>query len=233
MQFKPRYSIYLESDKEAEFIVRPDISEWYGAPWPSLDMPDDAPVVYFTINLVSNNDVLISNNITVGGDDKVLAFDVTQLEPQLEPYEVVLFAADEEGDWTTTARSEIYYLPEKETGSVTKLDNLVGGMLFRNSATDGKFKPLLPYGFFGSCDNFLCEDDSVEAITAYRELGLNGMVPLTTVFDSRKELELMGDLDLKFMYDLRGIYKNLTEVRRHISAIRDFDAIYAYWGADE
>jgi hypothetical protein len=59
------------------------------------------------------------------------------------------------------------------------------------------------------------------------------MVPLTPIWSSREEFEYMDKIDLKFMYDLRSYYKNLTEVQGQVSAIKDFESLYAYWGSDE
>ncbi|KAL3957513.1 hypothetical protein ACCO45_008091 [Purpureocillium lilacinum] len=233
IQFKPRYSIYLESDKQAEFVVNAGVSKWRGQPWPGLDAPDTAPKVVFTINLVSNNDVLVSDTLKVGSEQKVFAFNLTGLKPSFDPYQVVLFGATESGAPNVTATSEFLLLPEKTTGSVTKLDNLNGGMLFRSAATGHKFEPFLPYGFYASCDNFLCDKDNIRKIKAYHDLGLNSMVSLTTIFNSRQAYEYLDSLDLRFMYDLRGYYKNLTAVREQVAAIKDFDAIYSYWGSDE
>lgn len=233
MQFAPRYNIYIEGETEAEFVVHAHISKWHGEPWPNLDSPDDAPVVYFTVNLVSNNDVIISNNITVGTTDKVLNFTLADFEPSFDPYEVVLFGATENGAPTVSATSELFFLPKKEGGSVTRLDNLNGGLWHRNAASGGEFVPVMPYGFYASCDHFLCEDDAIEAVQAYHDRGLTGMIPLTTIWDSRDVFEFMDELDLKYMYDLRHYYQNLTETAAQVSAIKDFDGLYAYWGADE
>lgn len=233
MQFAPRYNIYLEGETEAEFVVHAHISKWHGEPWPSLDSPADAPVVHFTINLVSNNDVLISNNITVGTTDRVLKFTLAGLEPSFDPYDVVLFGATADGAPEVTATSELFFLPAKEGGSVTRLDNLNGGLWHRNAASGGEFVPVMPYGFYASCDHFLCEDNAIEAVQAYHDRGLTGMIPLTTIWDSKDVFEFMDELDLKYMYDLRHYYQNLTETAAQVSAIKDFDGLYAYWGADE
>ncbi|OAQ64634.1 glycoside hydrolase subgroup catalytic core protein [Pochonia chlamydosporia 170] len=233
IQFKPRYSIYLESEKQAEFVVNAGISKWHGQTWPNLSTPDTAPQVVFTINLVSNNDVLISNRVNVSTTGNVYAFNLTSLKPRFDPYKVVLFGATENGASNVSATSELMFLPEKKTGSVAKLDNLNGGFLFRSPATKNKFEPFLPYGYYASCDNFLCDKDYVKKVKAYKDLGLNSMVSLTTVQKSRATYEYMDTLDLRYMYDLRGSYKNLTAVKEQVSVIRDFEGIYSYWGADE
>ena len=233
VQLKPRHSIYLSSEPEGEFIVNAAVSKWYGTNWPGLDAPKKAPPVVFTINLVSNNDVLVSNNVSVDTQGNLFKFNFTSVKPQLEPYKVVLFGATESGAPNVTASSEFYYLPEKTSGSVTKLDNLHGGMLFRNKATNGKFEPLLPYGFYAGCDNFLCDKDNMKKIKGYTDLGLNGMVPLTPIFNSKPAFEYMDTLDIHYMYDLRGYFQNLTSVRDQVTAIKDFENIYSYWGTDE
>lgn len=233
VQFKPRYSLYLEGEKEAEFVVNAAVSKWRGVRWPKLDTPEDAPPVVFTINLAKDNSVLVSRNVSVDTHDNLFTFNLTGLKPSMEPYEVVLFGATESGAPNVTATSELLYLPEKKTGSVTKLDNLNGGFLFRNSKTDGKFEPLLPYGFYALCDRFLCADGSKDKIKHYQDLGLTGMVSLSSVFKSRTEYEYMDSLDLKYQYDLRDYFRNVTEVERQVAAIKDFDSLYAYWGVDE
>jgi len=163
----------------------------------------------------------------------LFSFNLKQLKPSLKPYEVVLFGATESGEPNITAKSELWYLPEKATGSVTKLDNLNGGIFFRNSKTNGVFQPLLPYGFYSSYDGFLGTSDNITRIQSYQDLGLNGMIPLTRIFDSRPAFEYLDKIDLKFMYDLRSYYKNLTAVREQVAAIKDFDSIFSYWNSDE
>jgi hypothetical protein len=225
--------LYLESETQAQFVVNAAISKWFGESWPSLDAPGEAPEVKFTITVSSSEQTLVSDSIAVGSDNQLFEFSLADLEPRLEPYTLNLQGTSEDGESTVSATTDMFYLPEKETGSVTKLDNLNGGMQFRSSKTDGSFVPLLPYGFFGSCDNFLCEDNGIEMVQSYFDLGHNGMIPLTTVFDSRPVFEFMDELGLNYMYDLRSIYQNLTEVERQVSEIREFDALFGYWGSDE
>ncbi|QPG96809.1 hypothetical protein C2857_005306 [Epichloe festucae Fl1] len=213
IQLKPRYSIYLESEKQADFIVNANLSRWHGQKWSRLTGPSPPPVV-FTIKLVSSNDVLVSSRVNVGTAGTLFAFNLTRLRPRFEPYQVVLFGATPDGASNVTATSEVVFLPEKKTGSVTKLDNLHGGILFRSAATGGVFEPFLPIGYYASCDGFLCDRDYASK-------------------DSRGVYSYMDGLGLRYMYDLRGSYKNLSAVREQVSEIRDFDGLYSYWGADE
>ncbi|KJZ75032.1 hypothetical protein HIM_05518 [Hirsutella minnesotensis 3608] len=233
LQLKSRYSIYLESDQSAEFVVKADISKWRGQAWPGLTGPAKPSSVRFTIRLEADGRVLVSDELDVGSGPKLFSFNLAGLKPRLDGYKVLLSGTSQAGSAKVFATSELFVLSEKTTGSVTKLDNLNGGMLFRSRATGGKFEPFVPYGFYAACDNFLCDKDNMTKIKAYHDLGMNSMVSLTTIRDSKPAYKYLDSLDLRFMYDLRSYYKNLTAVREQVSAIKDFDAIYSYWGSDE
>lgn len=232
VQFKSRFSIYLEGEATGEFVVNAETSSWYGNSWPNLTS-GAAPRLWFNINLVSSNEILVESSVAPNTTGNVFSFSLEGLKPSLKPYEVVLFGAAEPGEPNITATAELWYLPQKTSGSVSRLDQLNGGIWFRNSKTGKAFVPILPYGFYASYDGFLRLPDRNERIKRYRDLGLTGMVPLTTVWDSRPAFEYMGEIGLKFMYDLRSYYKNLTAVRDQVTAIKDFDTLYAYWGSDE
>ena len=107
----PRYNIYLESETEGELVVNAGISKWYGLPWPKTNTPDEAPPVVFSINLVYNNDVLVSNNVSVGTTGNVFSFNFTNIKPSFDPYKVVLFGATPFGH-----RRERILLPARENG---------------------------------------------------------------------------------------------------------------------
>ncbi|KAG6112627.1 hypothetical protein E4U14_001984 [Claviceps sp. LM454 group G7] len=245
VQFKPRYSIYLAGGQLAEFIVKANPSPWRGQKWPNLNKASlsPPPPLFFNISLFSNKRVLVSDRLDISSSSStsstpghgVFAFNLSQydLTPRFEPYQVVLTGADPSGTYHISATSELVFLPDKKTGSITRLDHLNGGILFRSAATNHMFEPFLPFGYYASCDRFLCDKDYVAKVKAYQALGMNSMVSLTTVQDSGPVYKLMDGLDMRYMYDLREWYKNLTAVREQVSVIRDFEGLYSYWGADE
>ncbi|KAK5662966.1 hypothetical protein OQA88_6378 [Cercophora sp. LCS_1] len=231
VQFQPRYSLYLESEKYGEFIVNAAFSQYHGTVWPNATSPR-ANKFIFSINLVENDDPLVQNMVTVNTTSNIFRFDLSQLTPSLEPIKLVLYGAPEGGNpaWTTTA--SFFYLPEKKSGSVTRIDNLNGGLWFRNAASNQTFEPLLAYGFYSSYDGFLRNKNNSE-IQHYADLGLNAITPLTIYDDSAAEFAFMDQINLRFMYNLRERYKNLTEVHENVLAARDAESIFAYWSADE
>ncbi len=130
VQFKPRYSLYLAGESQGEFVVNAELSQYFGQPWTNASAGPSNRFV-FSINLVENDDILVENKITAGDTGKLFSFDLSRLTPSLKPIHVVLYGAPEGGTPTWTATSEILYLPDKKKGSVTRLDNLYGGMHFQ------------------------------------------------------------------------------------------------------
>lgn len=231
VQFSPRFSLYLDSEDKGEFIVNAAFSQYHGKAWPSANT-SRADKFIFSINEVGSGDPLVQNLVTINSTENIFSFDLSLLKASLEPIQLVLYGAPEGGDPTWTATSSVFYLPEKQNGSVTRIDNLNGGLWFRNSASKQKFEPLLAYGFYSSYDGFLRNKNNSE-IQHYADLGLNAITPLTIYNDSAAEFAYMDRINLKFMYNLRERYKNLTEVHDNVMAARDAEAIFAYWSADE
>lgn len=237
LQVKPRHSLYLTSDKQGEIIVNAAFSQYHGTPWNKSNStvtptPDRSDWLVFSVHLVENDDVIVANKVMVNTTGNIFAFELSRLKPSLQPIQLILYGAPERGNPTWTATTSVYYLPEKKNGSVTKLDNLNGGMWFRNAASGGQFKPLLAYGFYSSYDGFL-GNNSTREIQRYADLGLNAITPLTIYRDSAAAFSYMDNIDLKFMYNLREGYKNLTYVREQVTAARNAEAVFAYWSADE
>lgn len=51
----------------------------------------------FSINLASDDILLVQNRVTVNTIGNLFRFDLTQLTPRLEPYEAVIYGAAEGG----------------------------------------------------------------------------------------------------------------------------------------
>lgn len=240
MQFKPRYSLYLDNEVQGEFIINAPLSQFFGQAWPSAtgENPDH---LVFTIALASSGLPLVKSQVKVNSTGTLFPFPLSLLTPSTSPIPVVLTGGPAGGSSTVTitTNTTLLYLPAKtspSSGSVTRIDNLVGGLFHSNAASGRAFRPLFPYGFYASFDGFLANvtRSNTSAIDAYAALGLNAMTPLT-VFSAggAPALDHMDEIDLAFMYDLRDDYKNLTYVREQGVAARGSPALFAYWSADE
>lgn len=239
LQFKPRYSLYIEGETKASFVINAGLSQWYGSPWTN-STSDGGTVkpfdtLYLSINLVSSDAPLVENSMAVNATGVEFEFDLSGFTPSTTPYDVVLFGASEFGDKTYTATGSFLYLPDNPSGSVTKIDNLKGGLLFKNAQTGNTFEPFLPYGYYGlynGSNSTVVSDDFVHNYTSNGQ-GLNGIISLAGFDDSNPVYDSMDQFGLRFMYDLRGSYENLSLVEEHVNTVKHHSSIFAYWTADE
>ncbi|KAK3902920.1 hypothetical protein C8A05DRAFT_15083 [Staphylotrichum tortipilum] len=232
---QPRYSLYLEDEDYGEFIVDAELSQYHGTPWPNAASSFPSPnKLVFSINIADTTDPLVQNTLVVNTTGNLIRFPLSLLKPaRLEPIEVVLYGAPEGGTPTWTANTTLLYLPTKPAGSITRVDNLHGGLHFRSAATNHAFTPFFPYGFFASYDGFLRENDPA-LVDRYAALGLTAMVPLTTFPEAPAILNhISQNTSIRILYNLRDIYRNLTAVRANILAARDTPGLFGYWSADE
>ncbi|KAI1856618.1 hypothetical protein JX265_011577 [Neoarthrinium moseri] len=239
VQFKPRYNIYVDGESTGSFVINAALSPWYGSPWTNStsDGGSTKPFnrLYFSINLVSDDRPLIENSIEVNTTGFEVNFDLSGFTPSTTPYGVVLYGASEFGDKTYNATSSFLYLPENPSGSVTKIDNLKGSLLFKNVNTDNQFQPLLPYGYYGlynGSNSSAVSDDFVRNYTNGGQ-GLNAIIALAGFDDLNPVYDSMDHQSLPFMYDLRGSYENLSIVEQHVNTVKHHTSLFAYWTADE
>ena len=212
-------------------MVNAALSPWYGVALPDLTEP--SAKLDFAIKLDATGATLLKDSVAINSTGSLFRFDLSGLKTSLDAYNVTLSGTLRGHNSTYTATSQLSYLPEKTKGSVTKLDNAFGGMLFRNAKTGGKFVPLFPYGYYASHDGFLGAADAEARIRQYAGYGLTAMTPLTHYPESAAVFAYMDALDLRYQYDLREGYKNLTWVAENIRAARDNEGLYSIWNADE
>ncbi|KAF7539144.1 hypothetical protein G7054_g2309 [Neopestalotiopsis clavispora] len=239
VQFKPRYSVYLDGESSGAFVVNAALSPWYGLPWSNATSKENSTkpfnTLFFSISLVSDGLVLVQDSIPINATGKEYQFDLSSIAPSTAPYEVVLGGSSEYGDWHYNATSTLLYLPDNPGGSATKIDNLKGGLLFKSPDTGNTFEPLLPYGYYGlynGSNSTEAADDFVRNYTSNSQ-GLNAIISLAGFDDANPVYNSMDQQKLRFMYDLRNSYQNLTIVEQHVNTIKNHTSIFAYWTADE
>ncbi|OKL57925.1 hypothetical protein UA08_06437 [Talaromyces atroroseus] len=237
VQVEPRYNIYVSSEKTGSFIVDAALSQYHGQPYhQDIQVPGLASQLftdlYFTITVESTGQVLVANAVTVNTTDNLFDFDISLLEPRFDAYDIKLYGLSLDGLQVYTATTQLYYLPDKLTGSVTKIDNLNGGLLFKNNATNFEFVPFFAFGFYTNYGGYL--ELSLENVKAYYDLGYTAIHPipsfsanLTTILDYLDELNLL------FQYDMRGTYTNLTSVAEQVTMVKDYSSLLVYYTADE
>ncbi|KIH92810.1 hypothetical protein SPBR_02505 [Sporothrix brasiliensis 5110] len=285
VQVTPRYSLYLDSEAQGEFVVRTTLSPYFGLELPSAPSSDGTGVdanrlLNFTISLDSQEDSdsdttgtnsIKASNVLVRGavrfnfsgvttQDTIVPFNLTAasaslgggpLNTSFAPQNVTLtgWVASPNGSSNVTyvaKSSNLFYLPDNTTGSVSRLDNAYGGFMFRgargqstgNTSDSAGFRPYFPYGYYASYDGFLtgATDNASAAATIdpYAAFGLNAMTPLTQYPQSAAAFAYMADhTGLGIQFDLREGYTNQSWVAEQVTAARDNAALFSYWSADE
>lgn len=243
--FKPRHSIYLEGESKGSFVVNAALSPWFGGPWVNSttdggSASEPFTELFFSISLGSAGNVIsppfVESTIPINTTGASFDFDLSFFEPSTEPYEVLLSGSSRYGDQNYMVTSSFRYLPDiAPDGSATKIDNLNGGVLFRSPQTDGAFVPLFPYGFYGLYNGSNSTSESDRFVSEYSSdgNGLNAIVSLAGFADTNPVYDSMDASTMRFMFDLRGSYKNLTEVEQRVNTIKHHSSLFAYWTADE
>ncbi|KAI1496471.1 hypothetical protein F5X99DRAFT_71665 [Biscogniauxia marginata] len=232
LRITPRYSIYVASEETAEFIVDAAISFIHGTPYySSLYGVDASDSLEFRIE--TEGITLTSGKVAVNTTDSLVKFDVAQLAPKLTAYQVNISATATSGNNSYSASTELFYLPEKTTGSVVKVDNLYGSLLYRNDFTDGAFEPVFPFGFYADYSGYL--NISNANVEAYADKGFTAINPVAAFTDGdlTHTIDKMDELNLLFQYDMRGSFMNLSSVAEQVPLVKDHPSLLTWYTADE
>ncbi|RYP77407.1 hypothetical protein DL771_001202 [Monosporascus sp. 5C6A] len=241
VQLATRHSIYVAGEEWGSFVVSAALSPWHGDPYENRTSDGVATRPFdrlrFSVHLVDDDATpLVQDFVDVNATGAEYGFSLEGLNPRYEPYEVVFFGASEFGDWNYTATAEVQYLPAiRAGGSATKIDRLTGSLLFRAEDEGEGWAPLLPYGYYGlynGSNDTAAADEFVRDYTS-DGTGLNAIVALAGFADTNPVYDSMDTRNLRYMFDLRGSYQNLTEVERRVNTIKHRKSLFAYWTADE
>lgn len=231
----PRHSIYVSNEKRGDFLVYAILSYTHGEFWPNSDAHSlSVDKLTLDIKVDELNLSLGSGQVPVNSTANFIEVDFENLEPRMEPYEISVRGESHiYPNAFVSARSQLSYLPAKRNGSMVKVDNLHGGLLVANNATNFAFEPLLPFGFYTGCSQYL--NFSSDNVLAYRNLGLTAINP-GCAFDGDDLNFLFDWLDeynLWYQYNMRWSYTNLTWVKEQIPHVKDRSNLLSWYTADE
>lgn len=229
LSLTPRYSIYVDTDFCASFIVDAAISRIHGTSFANAYNPQTLSI---TVTEDSSKTTLVRGTAKVGSTGNLYRFRLGRLKPRLQPYSVTLTAKANRNGQIFTTSTELFYLPAKRTGSMVKIDNLNGGMLFANSVNKFKFQPILPFGFYTSCSGFLTGRSNV---TLYKNLGLTAINPVCALPDGGLEnmFDWLDDANIPYQYDMRGYFYNMSSLEAQVPQMKDRSGLLSWYTADE
>lgn len=164
LSIRPRTNLYLASEKYGSFIIDAPISFMHGAAYTNASFNKDTnttsvfTTLFIDVLVVESGLDLISGvNVTVNTTNNELGFSLSGLTPRFEPYEIVITGASGDGARFYSSTTQLYYVPERtDGGSVTKVDNLYGGLLVQDYLKNSTaWAPLFPYTYYTSWDGWL------------------------------------------------------------------------------
>lgn len=241
LRVSPRHSIYVGSEDKGELIVDAALSRIHGETFhscrgPKCSSPGGGKHEKLTVLVEADGVQLVKDVVDLGSSDNLLSFDLSTLEPREKAYSLKLTATREKPGKDKskyTATSKLFYLPDKQDGSVVKIDFLYGALLVRNDKSDGKFAPFFSYGFYNNYSGHL--NVSVENIEAYIDAGYTAAHPvpggeldaMTWLFDNMDRLGLMSQ------FDMRHTWKNQSALEWQVERVRDRSALLTWYTGDE
>lgn len=218
----------------------PDSKPWTPpAGWPG---PYETPPNYnLTVSVLVDGSVLASGIVNAvpspddngfAGWDHKLPFDLSKLQPRKEHYELDCRGVMSDGQ-AFLAKSNLTYLPEPSSGSVTKMNLQTGALLVQEPAGQGQFKPIFPIGFYTQFDKYLT---NITVLSKIKEEGFNIVHPIPpfsnlTALDA--VLDEMERLGLYLMYDMRWTYRNDSQVTAEVNRIKSRKNLLLWYTADE
>jgi hypothetical protein len=244
LQVYPRMNIYLEDETSASLIVDASLSYTTGKAYCSQSsdgfIASDKAKFHFSVLRADTGAILLKNaEIAVNSSSHELPISLSSLPARMEPYDLIIKTTAPHCSQIISAKTQIYKLPKRtDGGSVTKLDNLYGGLLIQETLLNqSTWKPIFPYSFYTDWGNYLID---VNNLTQFAAMGYNIIHPTPgggpIPFEPDKFeifLDTIDSLGLWLMYDMRWTFKNLSLVESQIKALKSRKSILLWYTGDE
>lgn len=230
-------SIYLDTDSTASLLVDAEVSNQLGEPISDAFLT--TPAQSLKVDIVSDTTVLGSATLQVGSTENEVPINLSGLTPSLDSYNLTIKATL--GNSTVyTAYTSFSYLPYPSNyGSVSRLDNLYGG-LYAQRGSNSSWTQIFPYTYYVQWS--LYWDANVTTLDDFSARGYNmiHIVPTGTLGDSpfpwaqfQPYLDRAAELGIWLQYDVIWQYANLTGMIEQVSALRTHPSILSWYQSDE
>ncbi|KAH0294734.1 hypothetical protein KCU62_g55, partial [Aureobasidium sp. EXF-3399] len=211
-KIKPRTNLYLEDDTVSSFIVDAPMN-WYrghALPDSNTSIPSShSSEIMLEIKAGNQSLCLNKTSIALGSMDNEIPFDVSSLAVSREPHNITIvgtLAGHMSSTFTATTR--LTKLPlRNDNGTVTRLDNLYGGLSVRKGLAK-QWTSLFPYTYYVQWS--LYWNANISTLDDFASMGYNviHIVPTgdlgNTPFpwdEFQPYLDRAAELGLYFMYD--------------------------------
>jgi hypothetical protein len=245
LQVYPRMSIYIEDETSGSLVVDAGLSDTHGKPYcaPSQDGYISTPdaKLRLSITRLDNGEVTSSETgVSVNSTGNIFTIPLDSFAPRFEPYDIIVKTSSPHCDKSFEAKTRITRLPRRtDGGSVSRIDNLYGGLQYQNTTTQPPvWTPIFPYSFYVDWGNYLA--GSKENITQFADMGYNIIHPTpgggNNPWDWTQFMSFMDEIEsrgLWLMYDMRWTFKNLTSVAEQVNRLKARKGILLWYTGDE
>ncbi|KAF2743816.1 hypothetical protein M011DRAFT_409809 [Sporormia fimetaria CBS 119925] len=252
LRIYPRYNFYTSSERTASFIVDTPVQHVSGLlfkneTWEKGGGKKPLTELMLRVANTRTNRVLVNwVKIPVNAFGTEIEFDLSSMPADIQhPWHVHAIAASPDAALQTFySGTTVRVLPERnDTGSMTRIDYLHGGLQVKSSLTNNEWKPLYSYGFYTSWDwikSTLTDTSATKTLHTYRSNGYNLIHPVppgdSDPFDAtlfEQFLTICDSLSLYVMYDMRHTYQNTTSMTTQLSRLQNHPSLLLYYTADE
>lgn len=252
LRIRPRIQPYLETDTTGTFVVDAALSYYHGQPYEGVplaqkngaslelfsNLADSDNLSLYIVRTDNTHQLIPRATVRVGANGTLFDFDLSELEPRFEPYDISVVATGPDKH-IYTASTQIVRLPSRtDGGSVTKIDSLYGGLLVKTPSTSvqGAWEPVFPYSYYLD-GKWLAQ--SPTQMKTLKDYGYNVLhiIPAGGLGYDFEQLDVWLDqaqlLGLWVMYDMRWQYQNGTGVEWQINRLKARPNILLWYTADE
>lgn len=241
---KPRMNLYLDGEETGSFLVDASISDLVGQPFPSANASSstgEGSNLFVDILLDGNSSALASKASVTIGDSAEISFDISAFAARLEPYNVTAIATlGQDNSTTFTASTQFSKLPLRtDNGTVTRLDNLYGGLSVRKAASTA-WDPIFPYTYYVQWSLYWYAN--LSTLDDFSAMGYN-LIHIVPTGDLGEDpfpwdafqpyLDRAAELGLYFQYDVRWEPANLTTATEQVARLASHPAILLWYTGDE
>ncbi|KAJ7198589.1 hypothetical protein GGX14DRAFT_469929 [Mycena pura] len=185
-----------------------------------------------------NGKTIASGSVPLNATKHALPFSLSALKPQKAAYTITCSATFAKSQ-KFSATGLLTYLPDPpaDIGSVTKFDARTGALLARplNGPKTAAFEPVFPIGFYTGYGNYLATNFTT-ALPQLKSQGFTVVHPVPS-FDNITQLDevldLMEEVGLWLMYDMRLTYMSTTSVTEEVNRIKSRKNLLLWYTADE
>ncbi|TDZ20797.1 hypothetical protein Cob_v006254 [Colletotrichum orbiculare MAFF 240422] len=240
LKVRPRLSIYLDTDTSANLLVDAVVSNQVGTPLPpGFGQNASSSPQSLTIQVLSGEDVVSSEEVTLGSRDNEVSLPLDAFTPRMEAYNITI-RTTLSSNYTYQAWTEFSHLPYPEDyGSVVRIDNLHGGLLAQRGK-ESAWDLIFAYTYYTQWT--LYWNSSPDTLDEFAAMGYNvihivptgslGELPFPWA-EFQPYLDRAAELGIYLRYDVLWTWPDPANMVDQVARLRTHPSILLWYQSDE